>query len=253
MSQRSDDYRYTVDVSGTDVTPLAQVEAYFGTLTVRVHNISTGGMAVIFNEEPTFKSGEVLSISVSVRGRAFPVQIEIKNMRGFRVSCAFVEASPSFQASLREFLRPKFLGETMEVNPSMSGRKDVMDLVERAASYEAYLGQNQTGSFVWTDINRHLLKLVAVSRDLVFEWTEKSNIRTGRLKNLNRSSDDPNNKAIGASSEEGIDWHKNADITLIHYFADIFIPWLKNDASFVEKITSGLPLAEGEYIVFPKF
>lgn len=226
ISKRSDDYRYTVDLLGADITPLAAVEAIVGPRPVRVHNISQGGVALLFDDDADYPKGEILDISISIRGRAFPLQLEVKGCRGRRLSCAFVTPSPAFQASLQEFLQPKFLGDAIQWSKELSEKSGAIELVSGATRYDAYLGQNQTGFFVWTDGSRTLLKLVGLSRDLVFEWSREEGLKTGRLL---------------SKSDENISWDTAHEQAVVHYFADILLAWFKSDEGsyLVDRITTG--------------
>lgn len=226
ISKRSDEYRYNLAWAGTEITPLAAVEAYVGTKTLRVQNISIGGIALVFDEAPSFQAGDVLDISVSIRERAFPIQIEVKNLRDRRMNCEFVSVPPAFQNILQEFLQPKFLGGNLQRSLALSERPGAVELVPGATRYDAYLGQNQTGFFVWTDAFRHCLKLVGVSRELVFEWSRAEGLKTGRL---------------SGKSDDDIQWDRAAESQLLHYFADILLAWFRsNDGThFVERLISG--------------
>jgi hypothetical protein len=235
--KRSDDYRYTVELAGSDITPLAAVEVHIGEQSVRVLNISQGGMALLFDQAPALEVGQLLDLSVSIRGRPFAVPVEIKATRERRASCAFVNAPRPFQGALRAFLQPKFLGANLRRSLELSGRQDVLDLVEGAQHYDVFLGDNQTGVFVWTGAERALLRMVCVSRDLMFEWTPEAGLRTGRTPG-------------GPGSE--VTWDRTPEMPAIHYFADILISWLQGPegVDFVDLITLDAPGEEP--IRFPR-
>jgi hypothetical protein len=245
---RSDDYRYTVEVDGAEITPLASLEAYVGDRQVRVLNISLGGVALLMDREPTPQKGDLLDISVSIREHAFPVQVEVRGTRGLRLACAFLNPSRVFQGALREFLKPKFLGRTLEANESLSQREDVLGLVQDATHYEAFIGQNQTGVFVWTRDDRSLLKLVSVSQDLIFEWSFDKGLRTGRM--------GPRHQAGETQlPDSDFNWSRFPEPALVHYFADILLAGLRGSEGprFVERLVSEEMLKPGaELLKFPE-
>lgn len=236
--KRSDDYRYTVDLMGAEITPLASVEAFVGPLKVRVQNISQGGVALLFDGAPPFTTGDVADIAIAIRERPFPVQVEIKNARGRWLHCAFMSTPAAFQTSLQEYLQPKFLGGNMTLNASLSNKPDARELVAGTTQYDAYTGQNQVGFFVWKGEERKLLKLVGVVRDIVFEWTSATGLRTGRL---------------GSRGEGEVQWDKQPDSALLHYFADILIAWFASDdgSKFVNGLMSNAPSIRIEGLKFP--
>ena len=199
---------------GAEITPLAAVEVFVGPQKVGVHNISSGGVALTFESDAPYTRGEVLDVSISIRERAFPIQLEVKSVRKRRLSCAFVSFPPAFESSLQEFLQPKYLGESIVRHPALSDQPGAVDLVERAAHHNAYFGQNQTGFFVWTDELSHLLKIVGVSRDLVCEWSYEEGLKTGHF-------------PYKAAQEEEIVWDREGVPTVLHYFADVLLAWLK--------------------------
>jgi hypothetical protein len=228
---RTDTYRYFVDSHSSEITPLASVEAFLGPLLLRVINISMGGMAFVVDEAPSFQLGDVLALSVSIRERAFPIQAEIKAMRGQRASCAFLETPPAFHPALREFLGPKFLGDSIALCKPLLDLPAALELVPGSSTYEAYVGQNQTGVFVWMGEARALLQLVAVTRDLVLGWDQQNGIRTGKLQ--------PEAQGTG-SLQMDVQWDRVQDITVLNYLADVLLAWLKDyrGRDFVEKLLS---------------
>lgn len=238
-AKRSDDYRYTVELAGADITPLAAVEVHAGETSLRVLNISQGGMAVLFDEVPPYQTGQFLDLSVSIRGRPFPVAVEVRALRDRRASCAFVNPTRAFQGALRSFLQPKFLGAQLTRSLELSGRQDVLELVEGAQRYDVFLGENQTGVFVWTMNDRELLKLVCVSRDLMFEWTPESGLRTGR-------------RPTTGAPDADVQWDRTPEMPIVHYFADILISWLQGPegVDFVDRLT--LDAESTEPILFPR-
>ena len=231
-----------MDLGGAEVTPLAAVEVSMGPTLVRVLNISLGGLALLFDEVKPFSTGDILDISVSIRERAFPVQIEVKSVHGHRASCAFLDPSRAFQSALREFLKPKFLGMTLEKNDALSDRQDVLSMVEGTQKYEAYIGQNQSAVFVWLGHERVLLKISCVSQDLIFEWSPANGLKTGHMTK-------PHTETASDVDHEEIQWSRFPDPTLLHYFADILLAWLGPGGfgvSFVEELMGDLegPTAE---------
>jgi hypothetical protein len=222
MLKRSDAYRYNLARDGADLTPLAACEAFIGPLKLRVHNISQGGIALLFDGEAPLKVGEVLSASVAIRERPFPVEIEVKGVRGHRVSCSFCNIPPNFASALQEYLQPKFLGDSLSLDATQSGDPEALSMVSEAKTYEVYLGQNQIGFFIWLDSERLCLKLVASHREMVMEWTTTDGLRTGRL-------------VVG---NDDVAWDKDAEESLSHYFADILMAWRSGEtgARFVESI-----------------
>src|SRR4051812_11771970 len=104
-SGRSDDYRYTVEVSGAEITPLASIEAFVGGRSLRILNVSQGGVALLFEQAPNVAEGDIIDVSITIRERGFPVQLEVRGIRALRASCSFVNPSRAFQGALREFLK----------------------------------------------------------------------------------------------------------------------------------------------------
>jgi len=204
-------YRYSVDLQAAELTPLASVHVYVGEKTIRVLNISQGGLALLLESEDShFVVGDIRDVSVEVRGRSFHAQLEIKNIKGLRLNRQFVEASPAFLGALKEFLQPKYFGGTLKKNESLTGLPEVKSLVSGAQHYEAYTGQNNTGIFIWLDFDRHVLKLIAFNQNLVLEWTLEQGLKTGH-------------------KQDGVDdiaWDRAPDATIVNYFIDIFLAWL---------------------------
>ncbi len=234
MKPRSDDYRYTVHVTGEGLTPLVLVKAFMGPVEIQVLNISQGGVALIAPEGFSTEIGHLHDISLSLHERDFPARVEIKAIRGRRLHCMFVNPSRHFQSYLRGFLQPKYLGAQLRRSESLTDRPDALALVPEAEHHYAYTGENQLGFFVWTKGHRQLLKIVGLSRDLVFEWTASDGIQTGRLK-LEVGADD-------------VVWDRNPEMTVLHYFTDILLAWLpKGDgAAFAERLMNDPIGGEGE-------
>ena len=109
-------------------------------------------------------------------------------------------------------------------NLELSGRADVIGLVDGAQLYEAFVGANETGVFVWAMNDRTLLKIVAVSRDLLMEWTQEAGLKTAR---------------VHGRDDRDIAWDRNPEMPVIHYFADLLIAWLGNaeGVAFIEALT----------------
>jgi hypothetical protein len=178
---RTEKYRYPVDDSASEITPLASIEVFWGNTPVKVLNVSLGGIAFLIDDNSDIQAGDPIDVSVAVRGRAFPMQLEIRQISDRRVSSSFLNPPPIFISSLREFLAPKFLGNSLEFNRTHKDLAAALELVEGAENYEAYTGQNQTGVFMWIGTQRRLLKMVAVSREHVLGWDPINGIRTGKL------------------------------------------------------------------------
>jgi hypothetical protein len=232
---RTDTYRYTVQEEAMNVTPLASVVAYWGNKTLEIHNISQGGMAVVAkSEEFGWSVGDEVDVSVSLRERAFPVKIGIRSIKGARISCEFLEPPAAFLSSLKEFLGPKFLGAGLSPHKAIWNLPEALSMIEHTMYYEAFVGANQTGVFVWLGKKREVLQLMAVARDLVLSWTPKTGAKTGRLK-------DPDEFMIDTKAEEeGIIWDRQIDETISQYMTDILCAWLQkiNRADLVEKVMS---------------
>ena len=208
---RNEKYRYPVDEQVSELTPMASIEAYLGNTTLRVLNVSLGGLALLLDKTPEFLPGDPLDVSVSIRGRAFPLQLEVKQVTDLRVSCAYLNAPPAFLTALREFLGPKFLGASLQFQSSHHNLPAALELVPGAETYEAHTGTNQTGVFLWMGPGRQLLRLLASSRDLVVAWEPASGARTGRLS--------------ASSGLDDISWDRIPEITVLHYIADILLAW----------------------------
>ena len=241
---RTETYRYVVEDEAHHITPLASLEAFIGETKIQVMNISRGGIAL--GPEAVglgWSEGDQISLSVSIRERPFPVAVEVKSIKSNHVSCSFVEPSRTFQAALSEFLSPKFLGESLQKDERLSGRADVRALVENTIIYEAYLGQNEIGAFVWMGEGRKVQRFLGVSREIAFEWTPGSGLRTGQLK----KSD--------TSNPEGIQWDRTAEVHLLHFFADIVLAWLvkfESGGDFVNKMMSDDPAHHAGELTFPE-
>lgn len=208
---RNEIYRYPVDEAASEITPLASLEVFLGNTKVRVLNVSMGGMAYLVEKNPEFAEGDIKDVSVSVRGRAFPLQLEVKHVKGLRVSSSFLNPAPAFLFALREFLGPKFLGASLQPALSHKNLPEALSLITNATEYEAFTGQNQSGVFVWMGEGRRLLQIISVSRDLVLGWDPASGSRTGRL-NSNGDFQD-------------ISWDRVLEITVFNYMADILLAW----------------------------
>jgi len=226
-------FRYRVDDLGAALTPLASAVAFYGELRLKILNISLGGAALLPEGEMTgCNEGDVVRLSVSIRDRAFPIQVELRCVRGQVMHCAFVEPPPIFLGALREFLKPKFLGTTLQRNIELSARPDAMSLIDGAQNYEAFTGQNETAVFLWTREDKSLLKLVVVSGELLLEWSLPAGVKTGR------SQRDELDK---------IEYDRNPDAALMHYFADILISWFNSDVgtAFVERLMGSFDSLNG--------
>jgi hypothetical protein len=226
---RNEKYRYPVDEELASITPLASIEAYLGNTTVRVLNISLGGLALILEKTPEFQVGDPIDISVAIRGRAFPMQLDVKQINGLRVSCAYLNAPPAYLTALREFLGPKFLGASLQIQKSHHDLPAALELVAGAETYEAYTGMNQTGVFVWMGPERRLLKLLAVTRELVLGWDPVNGARTGRLS--------------ATTGLDDVSWDRTPEITVLHYLADILLAWRPQsmDRDWLEKLFDVAP------------
>ena len=226
---RNEKYRYPVDEELSNITPLASIEAYLGNTPVRVLNISLGGMAFILEKSPEFQVGDPIDLSLSIRGHAFPMQLDVRQINGLRVSAAYLSAPPAYLTALREFLGPKFLGASLQIQKSHHDLPEALALVEGAETYEAYTGGNQTGVFIWMGPERKLLKLLAVTRDLVVGWDPVNGSRTGRLS--------------ATTGMDDIAWDRLPEITVLHYLADILLAWRTQtmDREWIERLFDVAP------------
>jgi hypothetical protein len=253
QSKPRDNYRYTVEVDGESVTPLASAHCYIGEEVFRILNISGGGLALLLNAENKWAVGDRFSVSIEIRGRSFAVEVEIKGIQSLRVNCQFMNPSRIFQGALREFLQPKFLGEGLKRSEHLSSVSEVLSLVESAKVYEAYLGQNQSGFFVWMADDRRLLKIVGVSADLIFEWSLEQGLKTGHLPPKLAGQ---NNDLLLKGGDSQIQWSRFPEQALLHYFADIMLAWLHlvNGREFVDDLFNDREVNAGREILiaFPK-
>jgi hypothetical protein len=208
---RNEKYRYPVGEQLSEITPLASIEAYLGNTTLRVLNVSLGGLALLFEKAPELQAGDPVDVSIAIRGRAFPMQLEVKHLSGLRASCAFLNPPPAFLSALREFLGPKFLGASLQLQETHRDLPAALELVEAAETYQAHTGSNQTGVFLWMGPERRLLKLLAVTRELVMGWDPVNGARTGSL---------PTNTEL-----HDIIWDRVPEITVFHYLVDILLAW----------------------------
>lgn len=232
---RNEIFRYPVDEVASEITPLASLEVFIGNTRVRVLNVSMGGMAFLVEKDPDFADGDIKDVSVSIRGRAFPLQLEIKHIKGLRVSSSFLNPPPAFLFALREFLGPKFLGASLQEATAHKDLPEAIRLVEGAKTYRAFTGQNQTGVFLWAGEGNKLLRLIAVSRDLVLGWDPIAGSRTGRLNAHNDIQD--------------VVWDRIIEITVFNYMADILLAW-KNQPSereWMEKLFEISPNSESAH------
>lgn len=235
---RADVYRYPVDEVASDITPLASLEVFLGNTKVKVLNISMGGLAFMLEKLPDFGVGDPLDISVSVRGRAFPIQLELKDVKGMRVSASFLNPPPAFLMALKEFFGPKFLGASLKEIPSHRNLAAALSLVPKAETYEAFTAPNQSGVFLWMGPSRNLLQLVAVSRELVMGWDPLNGSRTGRL---NAQAD-----------LQDVAWDRVLEITVFNYMADILLAWKSkaSDREWMEQLFEIPPNTEASRSVF---
>ncbi len=240
---RKDKYRYKVGHGTADLTPLASVEAYLGNKLVSVLNISSGGTALMLPKElvDSLDIGDPIDCSISIRERAFPMQLEIKNVReDGRASCSFLNAPPAFLSALKEFLGPKHLGASIKHNRTHTNIEEALELEEGAKAYEAYTGTNQTGVFVWLGENRKLLKLLAISRDLVLAWTPKNGTQTGKLSSQGNFHD--------------VKWDRVVEETVFNYLADVLLAWRNesNDSEWIQALfDTPAGSEEAEKVAFP--
>jgi hypothetical protein len=238
MPQRRKNFRFQVDLAGADITPLASIKAHIGEEFVRIHDISLGGMALIFEREHNFHVGEIKDLSVSIRERAFPVRIEFKAQQGLRFSTQFVEPNPAFINALKEFLYPKGIGESFKKNLELSGDPNALALLEGAKLYETFVGDQKSAAFVWMDERRNLLKFLFLVRGRALEWDRDNGLRSGVLRD---------------SQSCDIDWSTEIDDFTKQFFADVLLSWLSGDHSayFVKSmLDNNLPL-DDELSKFP--
>jgi hypothetical protein len=212
MSDQPRSYRYSVEQHLSQVSRLSAVSAFYGPQRLRVLNISTGGIAVLLESDVSnISDGDHLELSVEVRGRSFPVRCEVKKRTGLRLSCQFLEPQPNFTTALKEYLQPKTLGASLEPNDSFAAMTEIKNLVSGSQSFEVFLGELDTGAFVWLDFDRHVLKLVLVSQKLAVEWTPTVGLRTGK------------NDGQGP---EAVVWDKKPEAPVVDYFLDVLSSWM---------------------------
>jgi hypothetical protein len=238
MPQDRKNFRFQVDLAGADITPLASIKAHLGEEFVRIHNISMGGMAFIFEREHDFQVGEIRDLSVSIRERAFPVRVEIKAKMGLRYSAQFVEPNPAFLTALKDFLYPKVIGESFKKDPELSGDPNALGLVTGAKVYETYVGDQKSAAFVWMDERRNLLKFLFLVRGRALEWERTHHVRSGVMRD---------------SQSCEIEWSEEFDDLSKQFFADVLLSWLngENGPYFVKSLLeNNLPL-EDELSKFP--
>ena len=240
---RNDKYRYKVGEGSADVTPMASIEAYLGNRVVPVLNISSGGMALLLPTDivDSLDVGDPMDASISIRERAFPMQLELKSLdESGRGSCSFLNAPPAFLSALKEFLGPKHLGASITHNKAHTNIAEALELEKGAQSYEAYTGQNQTGIFVWLGENKKLLKLLAVSRHLALGWTPSTGTQTGQINSHDNIQD--------------IKWDRAMEFTVFHYLADILIAWRNEteDEAWIKELFDTPAASEAaEQVIFP--
>lgn len=240
VSTRNEKYRFSV--GGQEITPLAALELYLGNTAMPVLNVSQGGLAiqVPVDSLSKYEAGDLLDVSISIRERAFPMQLEIKDVnKSGRLSCSFMNLTPAFNAALKEFLAPKVLGASIQHNVEYRDMAEALQLEEGAVHYENFTGINQTGVFVWMDQDRKILRLLAVSRDLVLSWTPHKGLQTGRT-------------PAQSSSMQDVHWDRVMEYTVFHYLADILLAWRSEhkDRDWMEALLSGDHGEDSEF-VFP--
>lgn len=258
-SGRSTDYRYSVGIDSAELTPLAQIEVYFGPLTFQVLNVSKGGMALLLESDAKFKAGDIIDASVGIRERAFPVQLEIKSIQGFRVSSAFVNASDLFLGALKEFLQPKTLGFTLHKNEYLSGFEDLKRIVPEASSIEVYQGNNLSFFAAWLGPERQLLFLLGIVGDLVVSWSPKTLLRTGRTLEPLESSHQLLDWLLSAEPKDaGLEiphfgWDRQPEVSVQNYFVDILLSWINTEEGrhLVEKLLAEKEALGDKAILFP--
>jgi hypothetical protein len=243
---RSDVYRYVVDAQKSDLTPLAQVEAFLGQEKLRVLNISQGGVALLVQDGSKFSKNDHLDLSLSIREKHFPVQVAVKNIQSCRLSCAFVEPQPGLQQTLKEFLKSKYLGTTLKKNTELSKDSAYLSLVKGASQLEVFAGENQTGVFVWMGHDREIKKFLAVSQEMVVEWSVGEEIRTGRI------NYDAPASFTGSELLDQFQWDRVPADSMKHHFADILLAWM--DVSVGPDFVKGLfeDSQNADHLKFPK-
>jgi len=243
---RSSDYRYSVGPESAKLTPMAQIEVFFGPLTFQVLNVSKGGVAMLFGSEPKMKTGDIIDAAVSIRDRAFPVQLEMKAIRGLRVSAAYVNPSDLFLGALKEFLQPKSLGVTLKKNAYLSAFPDIKNLVAASKTVEIYQGINLSFLAAWLKDNREIDLLLSVAHDVFICWTPRAGLKCGRLQSALESSPELIDLLLKSNFSEdqsefqipGAIWEREPENAIRNYFADILLSWAPSEIAqeFVETL-----------------
>lgn len=259
-SGRSINYRYSVPPDSSDLTPLSQIEVYFGPLTFRVLNVSQGGLALLFGSEPKVQVGDIIDASVGIRDRAFPVQLEIKSIHGFRVGAEFILPSQIFLGALKEFLQPKTLGATFRKQEYVFNFEELKTKVEGAQAFEVYQGDNLSFLVFWLTDDRQVLAALGWVADLAFYWTPQSLFKSGRVQNpLEYSAQffECLSQATFSKIEcetSTVVWDRACEPSVQHYFADIFLSWMSLDEgkAFVSNLTGETALSPEKPFRLPK-
>ena len=166
-------------VTGSYFSPLSQAKLFVAGQSFEILNISLGGLAFCVTENQTFQSGQSLDVSVSLMDRDWPVRIDVRDARGFRVSVAFLNKSEAFAEALREFLEPKRLASTLAFRLDLSSNPEVLQLQPGAQLAEVYTGENESGVFVWLGAERQVVSMLVTAEGLLIRWDVGQGLRTG--------------------------------------------------------------------------
>ncbi len=214
-------------VSGSYFSPLSQAKLFVSGQSFEVLNISLGGLAFCGADTSSLKESDQLDASLSLMSRDWPVQIELKDIRGFRVSASFLSKSQGFHLALEEFLHPKRLGSSLKVRMDLSSDADVKALTPGAEHVEVYTGENESGVFIWLGPERRLLRFLATAEGLVVQWSPEFGLQSGQW---------------GSAKDPVLD--PTLQIGVQQWFTDYLLAWMAawpGGTQFVQDLNSQPP------------
>lgn len=159
------------------------------TLIASVRNVSMRGCGLVFKTKEDREKAEVNKVFVaSLAVDDFPIPLNVKILRviGEReVATQFKPPFPRELEKLERFLEPHCLGRSLrEIDP-----KALQKSMKKGLRW--FQGVNETSLFSWDDpVSGMILQQQLVFLDAVVEWKEKQPVRTGRVKQDGRGTED---------------------------------------------------------------
>lgn len=216
--QKRKTFRYSVDLAAFALSPLSQIRVSLAEHELQLLNVSQGGLAILWDHKlslPLPEVGARINLSLEILGKAFPAEVLLCAVRGFRVSCSFVESDGAFATALRDFLNLKYCAQTLVPLSAFKNLETVQDLVAGSESFEAFVGEKDTGVFVWMGSSRELLRLIVAVGALVMEWRPVKGWASGQ-----RAGDS------AVSIDDGILWDQSVKEQTQNLMTDLLLSWL---------------------------